>query len=339
MRQLLIFLLPSFLIILISSCQKTSVTPTKTHPILINDSRFLTITLSQDEFDALVGPDNTYYLEIYQRIKDDFDFILEIYNNDLLPSRFTKSAFHGMVSSSTSGIGFNPLSTSSLYGSAGRLKAFVTVPTNNALNVVYWNQLERELLHTWANYGIKTETFDGYGNPTSDDLNWGYSGAGTMLHGFDQSTLRTKVDGDSLRYSFTPVKSYFTMKYSDFELYLMGLIPSKDVKPFDVFTNLLTKVNDTTFRAKTRTTYTPTVIESRLGIRQPSSTTSQKAFRMLIVVFTVNDLNPTQISNLNFIAEQFSRQAADDYAGYVNFFEATGGRATLSMDPVSSSAK
>lgn len=284
-------------------------------------------------------PDSWYYRQIYQELTDDFDFILEIYNVWSTPAHIPYSGAAYVQSNKVTGIGRDLFSSEDTMGSSGKLKSIISVPREDGLEPLQWNLLLHEMLHTWANYGIDTEYFDANNQPVNDWSHWGYSGAGLILRGFDQTTLRSHVDGDSLKYSYTPPENPFLTRYSFFELYLMGLIPLEEVPTFDVFTNLISKDGDYSFRAKTRTTYDHNKIIKVLGERSPSWETSQKHFKMLVVVFTIQPLTDVEKNRMNFLAEQFSRTGPDDFEDRINFWEATGGKATISIDEASKSLK
>ncbi len=119
-----------------------------------------------------------------------------------------------------------------------------------------------------------------------------------------------------------------SVPYSQLELYLMGMIPASDVAPFDVFRGV-TFYDETTneFEADTRVTYDSTRLRTELGVRSPSVATSQKDFRLLIVVLTDVPLTTADWDVYDQDSEAFGRKAADN-GGY-NFWSATGGRGTM----------
>lgn len=84
------------------------------------------------------------------------------------------------------------------------------------------------------------------------------------------------------------------MPYTEFELYLMGMIPLTDVTPFDTFEGISSQeysddYKTITFNAEIKTSYSPTLIESLLGKRILSYQDSQKEFMMLMIILTPSD--------------------------------------------------
>jgi hypothetical protein len=329
----------------LSACKKEKlkpeeeIPPTGNHKIIINRaSRIVEFQLLSSEFENLTQPNDNYYRQLYDTLKDDFDFIVEIYNRPFRPPGINYDGAAYVHSNDVTGIGFNVFNTAASAGSSGKLKSIISIPTKYGMVPYNWFILEHEILHTWANYGIQTEKFDSDNRPVNGWPHWGLSGAGEILSGFNQSTLKTNAGGDSLKYSFTPVDSRLA-KYSNFELYLMGLIPIEEVTPFDVFTNLISKESDTSFRAGTRTTYNQNLITTKLGVRKPAYPDAQTNFKMLIVVFTPKPLSEDDIAQINSDAEQFSKQSADDYSDRHNFWEATYGKAKIEIDEVKKHVK
>lgn len=329
----------------------------KTH----RNRRFVTMTVSQSVFD---GWSTGYYNKntdrvseitkpLYAQFKDDFDFIIFILDNAAVP-KGQPTGMNVTVSNTIEGIGRPINSEAAKYGSAGRLKSHLTIWSRNIIeNGPYLH----ELCHNWANYAIPAEAVTGkletVPEGKSNGGHWGFSGCGGALGGFDQSTLRTNVDDKPNKYHANmPDKQAFgfnangSRSYSNFELYLMGLIPESELTPFDVFTGTSVAPADVTatgwngnFSATTRTTYDREKIVALLGKRVPSSEVSQKQFNVLVVVLTtVATLGEDAESIVDAQLDRMTRPRSDDIWWLQNFWEATGGRATLTCD-LSSSAK
>jgi len=332
------------------------------------NNRFITLKLPPDVFAGWATGryntsfDNVAYLSkpLYQKFKDDFDFIAFVLDLDEKP----KGQPYGMlcpVSNTVEGIGKKISDNSDFYGSSGRLKAHMTLWMRTAMES---GPFLHEVCHLWANHALETEAAaatvqeplrvspEGKNN----GAHWGFSGCGGQLGGFDQSMLQVDVDGEKGVYSASiGSRGSFGMNanggngvpYSNFELYLMGLIPDTELTPFDVFHDVDLSVDTKTkvingtslscwtggkFKG-TREHYDRGRILEELGPRVPSFQDSQKSFNVLVVVLsTASELDPRHQRELDRLLERQSRAGADCITHSYNFFEATGGRGRLSFD-------
>jgi hypothetical protein len=115
----------------------------------------------------------------------------------------------------------------------------------------------------------------------------------------------------------------------------MGMIPISSVSNFDMFTDITSLAVDTltfdfTFTA-TRTTYNPQSLEYLLGERVPSIGSSQKDFKLLVVVITDTPLSDDEWSKVDATAEWFSKKG-DDGTYLYNFWEATNGVGSITIE-------
>lgn len=319
------------------------------HPITIHpNGRVASLQMTAAEFKRWNDSDDynnsavrvPLVQDIYRKFKDDFDFIFLIYNNTTRPSNLTYAGQLIGVSNAINGTGAGIYSQAAAYGSAGKLKSLMALTQNT--DMLYGPSLH-ELMHNWGNFTINTSCFDPFG-PGSGSFDfkphWGISGCGGQLGGFDQSTLQTNVGGDAKQYSAgingRPGFGQFanggnSLPFSNYELYLMGLIPADSIKPFDVFRDL-TASNSTTgvFTANTRITYDKAKILAEFGERTPTPATSPKNFKLLVLVLTPTALTEAEWTQYDNQVEQFARPSSDGTSLY-NFWEATGGRATLDV--------
>jgi hypothetical protein len=113
----------------------------------------------------------------------------------------------------------------------------------------------------------------------------------------------------------------------------MGFLPISSVTDFDMFTNITSlSVNETTFDlTATKTTITPNYLETSLGERLPSTTDSQKDFKLLVVVLTDAPLSDEEWGKVDATAEWFSKKE-DDGTSLYNFWEATNGVASITIE-------
>lgn len=324
------------------------------HPITIHtNGRVASLQMSPTEFkhwndsdDYNNDPIRTALVQdIYRKFKDDFDFIFLVYNNTTRPANMTYAGQLIGVSNAIIGTGAGIYNQAASYGSAGKLKSLMALSLNT--DMLYGPSLH-ELMHNWGNFTINSSSFDPFG-PGSGNFDfqphWGISGCGGQLGGFDQSTLQTNVGGNPKQYK-AGVNGHAGfgqfanggngLPYSNYELYLMGLIPSDSITSFDVFRDLTAATATGEFTANTRITYDKTKVVTEFGLRTPTPATSQKKFKLLVLVLTPAALTETEWTMFDNQVEQFARPSSDGTPSY-NFWEATGGRATLDVGNLAAS--
>jgi hypothetical protein len=317
------------------------------HPITIHSTgRVASLEMSADEFknwndnDEFNNDEKRQLLvrDVYRKFNDDFDFIFLIYNNAVRPSNLTYAGLQVGVSNAVTGTGAGIFDFSASYGSAGKLKSIMALThKNDLLN----GPSLHELMHNWGNFNINTECHDPYGPGTGNfDFmpHWGISGCGGQLGGFDQSTLQVNVGGVPNKYSagihgFSTFGQFAnggnSVPYSNYELYLMGMIPEDSLTSFDVFRDITeSDYTNGTFTANTRITYDKTKLIADFGKRVPGFDAAQKQFRLLVLVLTPTALTDNEWETFDTQVEQFTRPASDGTFLY-NFWEATNGKGTL----------
>ena len=309
------------------------------HSIEIHpNNRAASLLMSSAEYNNWITKDEynnqsireALFKDIYKKFDDKFDFIFLVLNEDVKPDNLNYGELI-KVSNDVAGIGLSNFDYSSNYGSSGKLKAVIHLTRRDFLIT---GPSLHELVHNWANFGINTEgTYDGT-TFFSFQPHWGFTGGNSkgQLGGFSQSSL---VDKGSGTYSVEPFGANANggngILYNQLELYLMGMIPISDVDAFDVFTGITNfnySGNPFTFKANKRTTYTPSSLETLLSQRMPSSITSQKDFRALVIVLTDSPLTSDQWNVIDDCSERFSRTSSD-FTSLYNFWEATNGLGTL----------
>jgi hypothetical protein len=327
------------------------------HKITINSSNNVaTLEMTQTEYDSWktnsefenATKRQALFKDIYKNFKDDFDFIFLVLNETAVPNNWPDGELIS-VSNATSNIGIPNSTKASLYGSAGKLKAVMSL---SQINYIKRGPSLHELMHTWGNFIIQTSWVDDNGTgPVSALINnykphWGFTGGSSagQLGGFNQADLQF-VNLDANRQYFAKEFGGFanygnSVPYTEFELYLMGMIPLSDVKPFDVFSNITwyqqANANWDVYFNGTKTTYTPVKIETDFGMRTPTSTASQKDFKLLIVVLSPAVVDPIRMTTVSSDATWLGLKQSDGTALY-NFWEATGGRGTMETDKLNSS--
>ncbi len=307
------------------------------------NNRVASLLMSSTEYSDWITNDGfndwiargTIVPDIYKKFEDDFDFILLILNEDEKPSNLPYGQLRN-ASNDISGIGMTIRTPSvELYGEVEKLKAVMHLTQRDFLQT---GPALHELMHNWGNYGIPTESV-GFGTDVQSydyQPHWGFTGGSTkgQLGGFKQSTL---IENEGNSYSVATFGRFAnggnSKPYTELELYLMGMIPISDVTNFDVFRNITSfEYNASTtnydFEASIRTTYTPESLETLLGTRIPSSVSSQKDFKLLVIVLTDEPLTSEEWNFFDDSSEKFGRNSDNGLSSY-NFWEATNGLGTM----------
>ena len=187
-----------------------------------------------------------------------------------------------------------------------------------------------ELMHRWANFIVE---------PAAP--HWDFTSANGILGGFDISTLEDHGEGRfSAPDAYTGGWAANLKPYSPIELYLAGLIPSEEVPDLWVAEDGKYAERDgdrDVFTASRVRTYTIEDIIAEHGARVPDHTQSRKAFRAVVILLVSEDYPATReyLEMLSSDATLFSQAGEDQFDDWYNFYEATGGRATIAMDGLS----
>ena len=301
--------------------------------------------------------------QIYSYFKDDFDFIFLVTNNAERPASVTYSGVFSKVSNDVEGIGTSLYSNADQYGSAGRLKGIMHFSYRSA---ILSGPTLHEILHYWAN---KFRS-DSYPYKVGSGSHWGYTGffgGKGQIGGYDASTFRDEQTVDKLTATDPDPKSIFSAEqygwnanggngipYNDVELYLMGMIAKSDVSdllipipsgsprnqpelpdgfPYDPQRKYIAA------QSVERKTFTQFLNDINERDRNPDYQSSQKQFRILTVLL---DTAEPQAFETDIISEQlkiFALPGDDGIARNYNFWEATGGRGSLSIDALATHLK
>lgn len=257
---------------------------------------------------------------VYEHFNDDFDFIVFLNN---------KSSGSGgknwAVQNDVQGLGRSLVDYTGSYSSAGKLQSVIHLTSITALTN---GPSLHEIMHRWANYMFTI----------SSSGHWGYSSVGGQLGGWQEGTLTDNgdgtydADGPSGSASFSTIANGGnSIPYSTLELYLMGLVPVTDVPDITVAVGA-SFINSTGgFSASSLRTVSQSDITTFYGARNPDHTTSQKAFRAIVVILTDGPISESSWDSADSRAQTLAFNGADASSLY-NFYEATGGRATLQMD-------
>ncbi len=189
-----------------------------------------------------------------------------------------------------------------------------------------------ELMHRWANFIVEPAV-----------PHWDFTSANGILGGFDIANLVDHGGGEySAPNAYTGGWAGNIKPYSPIELYLAGLIPPDEVPDLWVAEDgEIVKIGGAgapdDFTASRVKTSTIDDVIAEHGSRVPDHTQSQKTFRAAVVLLVSEDHPATRkfLEVLSSDATLFSHPGDDRHDDWYNFYEATGGRATIAMDGLS----
>mgnify|MGYP001407840200 CR=1 FL=1 len=120
--------------------------------------------------------------------------------------------------------------------------------------------------------------------------------------------------------------------YPPIELYLMGLIPKEQVPDFETYSGLQEAADENEIIIKNIKHYSIDDIIKKEGPRIPNYKDSQKEFRIITVLLTKTTPTEKEWSSLKEQLAWLTHKGTDNIATSFNFWEATGGRASLVSD-------
>ena len=291
--------------------------------------------LFTNEFEAILA--SRAFYRVYE---DEFDFILVVYN--LTEQEFKRKGVDylgksAVVSNYSYGIGKKRFAYGTHYGSPSRLK---TVIQFSARDTLLRGPSLHELMHTWAMDGVIPTVIPGH---------WAFSSAHGQLGGFNKDELKDLGNGLYSAGQFgLNANSGNTIPYSPIELYLAGWIPSSEVPDLLVAKNpswvqesdelMKDEDGNSIFVAEGFETWSIDRIIEEIGERVPSHDLARKQFQAAVILLE-DEAHPASASHIQSVRRQidlFSVQRdlrnEDTTTRLVNFWTATGGRASMTMD-------
>ena len=259
------------------------------------------------------------------------------------------SHHYAAVSNEVRGIGKPIFSDATSWGSSGRLQGSVFLTWVEFADLVRrqeWRLFRsgpilHELMHRWANSVL----------PTAYDAHWGFSSAAGVVGGFDITDLADRGGGQYTAGSWSVAGPNKPPNFSSIELYLAGFIPPEEVPDlwvaedgeflYDEGRRVWTD-NGPVFTAQF-SVYTIEDLIAEHGPRIPNASQSQKDFRAAVILLTdeKHAADPQVLKKLSDDVSWFSHAGVsgtdDRYLGtdLYNFYEATGGRGTITIDGLS----
>ena len=304
---------------------------------ILGSGRVANLQISPAIYDELaVGTTSPHIKDltriILQYFSDNFDFIF--FANDQETANTGIYGTYIPVKNDTAGLGAPVFDNTYDYGSAGLLQGVIHFPRIEALR---GGPSLHELAHRWAHYLSSVPT-----NAVSMTFgHWGFSSVGGQLGGWSPESftslgggLYQATNGDPRYTSFGLIANGGnSIPYSELELYLMGLIPLAQVPEIMIAQNpaWVDQANGI-FSADGFTSVSASDILSVDGTRVPDYLNSRKSFRAIYVVLSKASLSNLQWATYDEDVYDFSLNGPDGYNSSQNFWEATGGRATIRMD-------
>jgi len=281
--------------------------------------------------------------QFYEHFGDDFDFlvfVVNLYTEDY-PEGNYRSVFFS-THNDVRGIG-QPISSDDRWPNAlqGVVVHGLISFSVDSRSIIHSGPMLHELMHRWANSIVAPSPGSG---PHCSGPHWGFSSANGVLGGFDIADL---VDHGGGRYSAGGFATHGLAAndrpYSPIELYLAGFVPPEEVPDLWVAEDGQWVDHASGNQMFTASRVRNYAIEDIVGMhdrRVPDHTQSQREFRAATILL-VDDHHPVTRRNLDQLSDDiswFSRTANDGDDRVYNFFEATGGRATIDMSDLSRSA-
>ena len=306
------------------------------HLSQLYNENVLVMNLSEDLTTSFTSlPTMFLTRDVYRSFDDVFDYLVFLSNLDEYSDNTGRVPYgrYRPVMNDTKGTGRDPYFRRR-YGSSGKLRGIVQFPYNKGLRR---GPALHEFQHAWANYSV----------PTAYSSHWGFSSANGQLGGFDGSDL---VDLGGGQYSAgrfgTVANGGNSVPYSQIELYLAGLVGAEEVPDLWVATDgqwvvvdrrrVETEAGHPVFSASEVRDVTVEEIIAEFGPRMPGPDASQREFRAAVILLTDADhpATPSQLEELSQTVSAFSTNGDDGSSRY-NYFEATGGLASIAMGELS----
>lgn len=264
--------------------------------------------------------------QFYTYFADDFDFVQVIFTLPTYPGNRS----HMPIRNDVSGIGMDLYNNAPQYGSAGRLLGINSFPIDTFFDAGE-AAFSHETGHQWINYVHHPKLMPGPHWPMSSMATgvMGLNIPGGGVGGEFNVVIEPLGNGS---YRVRAVAGR-TKEYSDFDLYLMGLLPASQVSPGVVLEGAL--CTECTLAGSAITVQD---IIAMHGQRLPDASTSRRSFRVgTVVVSRDRLLNDDEMALLEYFAARGEARAPLPYSqglakGTTNpFYLATRGLATVDL--------
>jgi hypothetical protein len=279
---------------------------------------------------------------LYKHFEDAFDFITIAGGCVDSVTCNNKARYHGRsfpVKRDVEGIGSELIDYTREYGSDGKLRS---VNHYSHLNGLTYGPSLHEIMHAWGNHIEFFQELGGLatvGQVCSLAGHWGNSNIGGQLGGWQPQSLKELGGGAYQAKGYSRdefggiAQGDNSAPFSNFELYLMGLIGIDEVGHDIKIAQDLTWADQLkgSFEASTIHTVSMEEVIKRLGKRSPDHLNSQKDFRAMYVIVSEEPLALNEWGYIDKQIHDFQLQASDDFDNDFNFWEATQGKATMTF--------
>jgi hypothetical protein len=263
---------------------------------------------------------------LFQAFDDEFDFLMVAFadgeGESVEQGRTVRAA------SRIPGLGLHLGDRTRRFGSDGRLVALLMTMEHRHFDT---RMPIHELAHLWGQYAI---------DRTGSGSHWGFTEVGGQLGGWERGTLQhlgngtwvARGPGMPAGFSLTSAEGP-PLPYAPMELYLMGVLPPDSVAPFQVARGARWVSEEAgIFQADRIDVWTVEDLIERHGPRRPAWPDAPTEFRGLYAVISAEPLDDGTRDQIDRDVEDFARPGPRRHRTYLNFWEATGGRATIVMD-------
>lgn len=254
--------------------------------------------------------------------EDVFDYVMFVSNLPLSSRRYYYAGNFIHLSNPVEGIGVSARD----HMAGNRLRGFMHFSYVGGIDYAG----AHEVMHSWANFVLDV----------SSRPHWGFSSANGQLGGFDLDDLVDLGDGRYTAGKFSP-DGNVDVAYGPLELYLAGWIPAEEVPDLWVardgrWTGGRDDNGDRIFSASDTGMWTVEQLVEEHGLRAPSPGDSQRRFRAAAVLIVEEEHPYTDaiLADLAGEVRRFGHPGTDDHEAF-NFWEASGGRASIKMGGLS----
>lgn len=211
--------------------------------------------------------------QFYGYFHDDYDFLQVIYTEPSYPG----NRYHFAVRNDVDGIGQTKFNQAPAYGSAGKLQGITVFPVDFFFDAGE-TAFSHELGHQWVLFLKNSTLLPGPHWPPSTMAHgiMGYNIPGSSVGG-DFPYDVTAVTPTTARITDAPV----TKEFSDFDLYLMGLLPASAVAP-----GIVVQGNPCSGCVLPSSSLTINNVIAINGPRSPDASSAQKVFDVAVVVIS-----------------------------------------------------
>lgn len=293
------------------------------------------LKIEPELWDYLLQPGNQYQInpmltEILSGIiAFEYDFFVFVLDLDSRPGHMAYG-IHRTFQRDAKGIGdFRDARLPDWFPEKGRLKGSIMLSYRTGIS---HGPLLHELVHQWGS------GFDELFKPENNRSHWGAASGYGQLGGFDLDSLR-QISPNTFRadyFSFT-ANGGNGVKYSDLELYIMGLIGPDKVPDIWIGSgekSIKRQRGENGFTEFSVESYRMISIDDiieKYGPRVPSAAESQKVFKMLPVLAGTEP----RADSAQFLGDAYDfTYPGDNHRELYNFYEATSGKASMVLYPV-----